>query len=106
MTISVILERDDGVFCSDWRKGAVFSQLISGGNRSPEPVEGNAEGAELPHGYVAEKTNPGASELRKSPSSLKNRRYAKLPTARRMNLTGLVALCGNFYSCNELNSKS
>jgi len=37
-----------------------FQQLISGGNRSPEPfglelmaerpVEGNAEGAEFPHG--------------------------------------------------------
>jgi hypothetical protein len=25
-----------------------FSRLISGGNRSPELVEGNAEGAELP----------------------------------------------------------
>jgi hypothetical protein len=43
-------KKDDGLFCSDWRKGAVFSQLISGGNRSPERVEGNAEGAELPHG--------------------------------------------------------
>jgi hypothetical protein len=31
---------------------------------------GNAEGAKLPHGYVAEKTNPGAPELKKSPSSL------------------------------------
>jgi hypothetical protein len=29
-------------------EAAVFSQLISGGNRSPEPVEGNAEGARLP----------------------------------------------------------
>ena len=35
VTISVILEKDDGLFCSDWRKGAVFSQLISGGNRRP-----------------------------------------------------------------------
>jgi len=26
--------------------------------------------AKLPHGYVAEKTNPGALELKKSPSSL------------------------------------
>ena len=50
VTIPAILEKDDGLFCSDWRKGAVFSQLISGGNRSPEPVEGNAEGAEHPHG--------------------------------------------------------
>ena len=30
-------------FLSDWREAAVFSRLISGGNRSPEPVEGNAE---------------------------------------------------------------
>ncbi|MFO8163056.1 MAG: hypothetical protein R6T98_00800 [Desulfatiglandales bacterium] len=29
-----------------------------------------SERAKLPHGYVAEKTNPGASELKKSPSSL------------------------------------
>jgi hypothetical protein len=50
VTIPVIPEKDDGLFFSDWRKGAVFSQLISGGNRSPERVEGNAEGAELPHG--------------------------------------------------------
>ena len=72
MTISLILEKDDGLFCSDWRKGAVFSQLISGGNRSPELAEGNPEPRffEAGHGYVAEKTNPGASELRKSPSSL------------------------------------
>jgi hypothetical protein len=86
VTISVIQVKDDGLFCSDWRpatslaesEGAVFSQLISGGNRSPELVEGNAEGAELPHGQVAEKTSPGASELRKSPLSLKNRHHAKL----------------------------
>jgi len=32
--------------------------------------EPNAEGAKLPHGYVAEKTSPGALELKKSPSSL------------------------------------
>jgi hypothetical protein len=83
LTIPVILEKDDGLFCSDWRKGAVFSQLISGGNRSPELVEGNAEPRffEAGHGYVAEKIplfSGRASELRKSPSSLKNRRYAKL----------------------------
>jgi len=36
----------------------------------PARREGNAEGAKLPHGYVAEKTNPGAPELKKSPSSL------------------------------------
>ena len=37
-----------GLFCSDWWEGAVFSALIYGGSRSPEPVEGNAEGAKLP----------------------------------------------------------
>jgi hypothetical protein len=37
-----------GLLCSDWREGAVFSALIYGGSRSPEPVEGNAEGAKLP----------------------------------------------------------
>jgi hypothetical protein len=31
-------------FWNDWREGAVFSWLISGGSRSPEPAEGNAEG--------------------------------------------------------------
>jgi hypothetical protein len=28
--------------------GVSFSRLISGGSRSPEPVEGNAEGAKTP----------------------------------------------------------
>jgi hypothetical protein len=37
-----------GLFCSDWWEGAVFSPLIYGGSRSPELVEGNAEGAKLP----------------------------------------------------------
>jgi hypothetical protein len=37
-----------GLFCSDWREGDVFSPLIYGGSRSPELVEGNAEGAKLP----------------------------------------------------------
>ena len=45
-----------------------FSRLGYGGNRSPEPfglelmaerpVEGNAEGAEIPRKQVAEKTSP------------------------------------------------
>jgi hypothetical protein len=35
-------------FLSDCREAAVFSRLISGGNRSPELCEGNAEGAKLP----------------------------------------------------------
>ncbi|MFO8162919.1 MAG: hypothetical protein R6T98_00105 [Desulfatiglandales bacterium] len=40
------------------------------GNPQDPIYRGNAEGAKLPHGYVAEKTNPGALELKKSPSSL------------------------------------
>jgi hypothetical protein len=35
-----------------------FSRLGYGGNRSPEPVEGNAEGASIPCKQVAEKTSP------------------------------------------------
>ena len=35
-----------------------FSRLGYGGNRSPELVEGNAEGARLPRKQVAEKTSP------------------------------------------------
>jgi len=67
-----------GFFAVTGGRAQFFSGLGYGGNRSPEPVEGNAEGARLPRKQVAEKTSPGASELRKSPSSLKNRRYAKL----------------------------
>jgi hypothetical protein len=40
------------------------------GNPQAPIYRGNAEGAKLPHGYVAEKTSPGALELKKSPSSL------------------------------------
>jgi len=40
------------------------------GNPKAPIYRGNAEGAKLPYGYVAEKTSPGASELKKSPSSL------------------------------------
>jgi hypothetical protein len=40
------------------------------GNPQALIYRGNAEGAKLPHGYVAEKTSPGALELKKSPSSL------------------------------------
>jgi hypothetical protein len=43
------------LFCSDWREGAVFSPLVYGGNRSPELVEGNAEGAKLPRREVVRK---------------------------------------------------
>jgi len=45
-----------------WLTGYVSQNAATNG--------GNAEGAKLPHGYVAEKTNPGALELKKSPSSL------------------------------------
>ncbi|MFO8164730.1 MAG: hypothetical protein R6T98_09375 [Desulfatiglandales bacterium] len=34
---------------------------------------GNAEGAKLPHGYVAEKTSPGAPELKKKPIVFRSR---------------------------------
>ena len=44
-----------GLFWSDWREGAVFSPLLYGGNRSPEPAEGNAEGARLPPREVVRK---------------------------------------------------
>jgi len=40
------------------------------GNPQAPIYRGNAEGAKLHHGYVAEKTSPGASELKKSPPSL------------------------------------
>ena len=39
VTIPVILEKDDGLFCSDWREDVVFSWLRCGGNRSPEPFD-------------------------------------------------------------------
>ena len=48
VTISVILEKDDGLFCSDWRKGAVFSQLISGGNRRPRFIGAMRRGQNSP----------------------------------------------------------
>jgi hypothetical protein len=38
---------------------------------------GNAEGAKLPCRYVAEKTSPGALELKKSPSSLRKYELCK-----------------------------
>jgi hypothetical protein len=44
-----------------------FSRLGYGGNRSPEPVEGNAEPrfSEAGRKQVAEKTSPGALERKK-----------------------------------------
>jgi hypothetical protein len=41
------------------------------GKPQAQIYRGNAEGAKLPRRYVAEKTKPGASELKKSPSSLR-----------------------------------
>jgi len=69
-----------GFFAVTGGRAQFFSRLGYGGNRSPESIEGNAEPRLFEAGrkQVAEKTSPGASELRKSPSSLKNRRYAKL----------------------------
>jgi hypothetical protein len=50
--------------------GRVLSfRNLSVGAQAPI-YRGNAEGAKLPHGYVAEKTNPRALELKKSPLSL------------------------------------
>jgi hypothetical protein len=41
-------KKDDGLFCSDWRKGAVFSQLISGGNRRPRFIGAMRKGQNSP----------------------------------------------------------
>jgi len=38
---------------------------------------GNAEGAKLPRRYVAEKTSPGALELKKSPALLRKYKSCK-----------------------------
>ncbi len=57
------------LFVPSWfKKGEYINQF----NDVPKlPIyRGNAERAKLPHGYVAQKTNPGALELKKSPSSL------------------------------------
>jgi len=43
------------------------------GNPQAPIYWGNAEGAKLPHGYVAEKTNPGALELKKKPIVFRSR---------------------------------
>ncbi|MFO8165003.1 MAG: hypothetical protein R6T98_10790 [Desulfatiglandales bacterium] len=52
------------------REGCCLFVTYHWGNPQAPIYRGNAEGAKLPHGYVAEKTNPGTSELKKSPSSL------------------------------------
>ena len=49
----------------DWREGAVLSRLGYGGNRSPELVEGNAEGQNFPVDKSLEKTSPGGASVRK-----------------------------------------
>ncbi|MFO8163792.1 MAG: hypothetical protein R6T98_04590 [Desulfatiglandales bacterium] len=51
-------------------EGCCLFAMYPWGNPQAPIYRGNAEGAKLPHGYVAEKTNPGALELKKSPSSL------------------------------------
>ncbi|MGM0384288.1 MAG: hypothetical protein ACQEQO_12475 [Thermodesulfobacteriota bacterium] len=40
-------------------KGVVFSQRICKGNRGPD-FSGQCGGGKTLHGYIAEKTNPGA----------------------------------------------
>ena len=50
---------------------------VSVGETAGPIYRGNAEGAKLPHGYVAEKTSPGALELKKSPSSLRKYKLCK-----------------------------
>jgi len=60
---------------------ALFFRNLSVGETAGLPlnrVGDNAEGAKLPRRYVAEKTSPGALELKKSPSSSENMGYAKI----------------------------
>ncbi|MFO8163246.1 MAG: hypothetical protein R6T98_01780 [Desulfatiglandales bacterium] len=52
------------------REGCCLFVTYQRGNPQALIYRGNAEGAKLPHGYVAEKTNPGALELKKSSLSL------------------------------------
>jgi hypothetical protein len=51
------------------REGYCLFVMCPWGNPQAPIYRGNAEGAKLHHGYVAEKTNPGAWELKKSPFS-------------------------------------
>ncbi|MFO8165835.1 MAG: hypothetical protein R6T98_15045 [Desulfatiglandales bacterium] len=62
------------------------------GNPQAPIYRGNAEGAKLPHGYVAEKTSPGALELKKSPSSLDQEGLCKGLAARSFRLLVLPSL--------------
>jgi len=43
---------------------------VSVGEPAGPDLSGQCGGAKLPHGYVAEKTSTGASELKNGPSSL------------------------------------
>jgi len=93
--LTILTLKRAGFFGSDWWEGAVFSVLISGGSRrSPAPKErgamrrgqacppsraAQARRAGIPRQQVAEKTNPGASELTESPTlGVKVWSYTKL----------------------------
>ncbi|MFO8165377.1 MAG: hypothetical protein R6T98_12720 [Desulfatiglandales bacterium] len=58
-------------------EGCCLFVMYQWGNPQAPIYRGNAEGAKLPHGYVAEKTSPEASELKKSPSSLDQKALCK-----------------------------
>ena len=64
VTISLILKKDDGLFCSDWRKGAVFSQLISGGNRRPRFIGAMRRGQNSPMDKLLKRSRFLAGEPR------------------------------------------
>jgi len=74
LTIFVSVQEEDGLFWSDrWpsarREGCLSFRNLSDGKPQTPIYRGNAEGAKLPHGYLAEKTSPGALELEKIPFS-------------------------------------
>ncbi|MFO8163600.1 MAG: hypothetical protein R6T98_03600 [Desulfatiglandales bacterium] len=48
------------------REGCCLFVTYQWGNPQAPIYRGNADRAKLPHGYVAEKTNPGALELKKA----------------------------------------
>ncbi|MFO8164952.1 MAG: hypothetical protein R6T98_10535 [Desulfatiglandales bacterium] len=52
------------------REGCCLFVTYQWGNPQAPIYRGNADRAKLPHGYVFEKTSPGALDLKKSPSSL------------------------------------
>jgi len=64
------------------REGCCLFATYQWGKPQAPIYRGNAEGAKLPHGYVAEKTNPralafGPKGTKKSPSSLDTERLCK-----------------------------